>query len=108
MMLDCIMLTGHGALSFGDHAYPPNSATVSIDGVVYGKGLGSSKKHAKTEAALQTLEILIPDFKEALGEDIAGASNSSSTELNELPDVSFFDSLRSDHCPNFALVTFVL
>ena len=67
---------------------------MSIDGVVHGKGLGSSKKHAKTEAARQTLEILIPDFKETLGEDIAGATNSSSTALNELPDVSFFDPYR--------------
>ena len=67
---------------------------MSIDGVVHGKGLGSSKKHAKTEAARQTLEILIPDFKETLGEDIAGATNSTSTALNELPDVSFFDPYR--------------
>ena len=56
--------------------------------------MGSSKKHAKTEACRQTLEILIPDFKETLGEDIAGATNSSSTALNELPDVSFFDPYR--------------
>jgi len=77
-----------------ESAATPYSATVSIDGVVHGKGLGSSKKHAKTEAARQTLEILIPDFKETLGEDIAGATNSTSTALNELPDVSFFDPYR--------------
>ena len=29
----------------------------------YGKGLGSSKKVAKSEAARLTLEILIPEFK---------------------------------------------
>ena len=31
-----------------------------------GAGIGSSKKYAKTEAARQTLEILIPEFKKLL------------------------------------------
>ncbi len=39
------------------------SATIEINGVEYGKGLGSSKKIAKSEAARLTLEILIPEFK---------------------------------------------
>ena len=65
------------------------SATVLIDGVEYGKGVGSSKKFAKSEAARQTLEILIPEFKDTLGKELAGNSNA----LNELPDVSvsFFE-----------------
>merc|ERR1719376_178036 len=68
----------------------PYSATVLIDGAEYGKGVGSSKKLAKSEAARQTLEILIPDFKDVLGPELAGSSNS----LNNLPDVSYFDSTR--------------
>jgi hypothetical protein len=32
--------------------------------VEYGKGFGSSKKVAKSEAARLTLEILIPEFKD--------------------------------------------
>ena len=77
----------------------PYSATVLIDGVEYGKGVGSSKKCAKTEAARQTLEILIPEFKDTLGKELAaagpgGAAGAGASSLNELPDVSYFDSLR--------------
>ena len=55
----------------------------------YGKGLGSSKKLAKSEAARKTLEILIPELKDEF-------SNKSSAESN-LPDISLFDNLRIDH-----------
>ena len=36
---------------------------MEIDGIKYAKGVGSSKKEAKSEAARLTLEILIPEFK---------------------------------------------
>lgn len=50
----------------------------------YGKGVGSSKKQAKSEAARLTLEILIPDFKATIEKDMSGNPNN----LNDLPDVS--------------------
>ena len=42
------------------------SATVKINGKDYGKGDGSSKKEAKSEAARKTLEIFIPELKNKL------------------------------------------
>jgi len=42
------------------------SAVVEINGIEYGRGVGSSKKEAKSEAARLTLEILIPEFKDNL------------------------------------------
>jgi hypothetical protein len=44
------------------------SATILIKGIVYGRGVGSSKKLAKTEAAKKTLDILIPDLIRQLEE----------------------------------------
>ena len=44
----------------------PYSAVVVINGIEYGRGVGSSKKEAKSEAARLTLEILIPEFKNNL------------------------------------------
>ena len=63
---------------------------MSLGDIEYGKGVGTSKKQAKSEAARVTLEILMPDFKKEIGPEIQGGSST----LNELPDVSFFDSLR--------------
>ena len=61
-----------------------------LDGIKYGTGYGTSKKQAKSEAAHRTLEVLIPNFKNELGSQIQGGSSS----LNEVPDVSYFDTLR--------------
>ena len=44
----------------------PYSASVIINGIEYGRGVGSSKKEAKSEAARKTLEIFIPEFKNYL------------------------------------------
>ena len=44
----------------------PYSAVVKINGIEYGRGVGSSKKEAKSEAARKTLEIFIPEFKKYL------------------------------------------
>jgi len=41
----------------------PYSATVVLNDVQYGVGLGNSKKQAKLNAAQATLDILIPDMK---------------------------------------------
>jgi hypothetical protein len=42
------------------------SATIEINSVEYGKGFGTSKKIAKSEAARLTLELLIPEFKKVV------------------------------------------
>ena len=44
----------------------PYAAVVVINGIEHGRGMGSSKKEAKSEAARKTLELLIPDFKKLL------------------------------------------
>lgn len=49
-----------------ENAATPYSATVLINGMHYGTGVGSSKKAAKAEAAKATLEVLIPQMKEKI------------------------------------------
>lgn len=49
-------------ISIKENVSKPYSATVFINDVEYGKGFGSSKKEAKTEAARASLNILIPDL----------------------------------------------
>jgi microprocessor complex subunit DGCR8 len=49
-----------------ENAATPYSATVLINGMQYGTGVGSSKKAAKAEAAKATLEVLIPQMKEKI------------------------------------------
>ena len=44
----------------------PYAAIVVINGIEHGRGMGGSKKEAKSEAARKTLELLIPDFKKLL------------------------------------------
>lgn len=65
----------------------PYSAVVVINGIEYGRGVGSSKKEAKSEAARLTLEILIPEFKNHLV-----AKNGYVTK--EAVDLSFFEDIR--------------
>ena len=60
-----------------------------LENIEYGKGVGTSKKQAKSEAARVTLEILIPNFMKEIGPEIQGGSST----LNELPDVSYFDKI---------------
>lgn len=47
----------------------PYSATVSINKMKYGTGVGTSKKQAKAEAAKMTLEILIPEMRQKIEND---------------------------------------
>ena len=49
-----------------DNAATPYAAIVHINKIEYGRGTGSSKKIAKSEAAKRTLEMLIPDIKVAV------------------------------------------
>ncbi|XP_025191385.1 microprocessor complex subunit DGCR8-like isoform X1 [Melanaphis sacchari] len=46
-----------------ENARYPYLATVILDGMQYGIGIGSSKKQAKLDAARATLEILLPSVK---------------------------------------------
>nr|QEI10606.1 pasha [Myzus persicae] len=48
----------------------PYSATVVLNDVQYGVGLGNSKKQAKLNAAQATLDILIPEMKNKIDSDI--------------------------------------
>jgi len=71
-----------------DNAATPYAAIVHINKIEYGRGTGSSKKIAKSEAAKRTLEMLIPDIKDKLPA-MGGAE-----EAGEGPDLSFFDDIR--------------
>lgn len=48
----------------------PYSATVVLNDVQYGVGVGNSKKQAKLNAAQATLDILIPEMKNKIDSDI--------------------------------------
>lgn len=49
-----------------ENAATPYSATVSINDLKYGTGFGTSKKQAKSEAARETLEVLIPEMRDKI------------------------------------------
>lgn len=49
-----------------ENAATPYAATVSINDLKYGSGYGTSKRQAKSEAARETLEILIPEMKDKI------------------------------------------
>ncbi|TDG48444.1 hypothetical protein AWZ03_005189 [Drosophila navojoa] len=74
------------------NAATPYSATVSVNNLKYGTGYGTSKKQAKSEAARETLEILIPDVKDK----ITGNNKDSKTGTAKKPqsDLSVFDDIR--------------
>lgn len=63
------------------NAATPYSATVSVNNLKYGTGYGTSKKQAKSEAARETLEILIPDVKDK----ITGNNKDSKTGTAKKP-----------------------
>lgn len=48
------------------NAATPYAAIVSINELKYGTGYGTSKRQAKSEAARETLEILIPEMKDKI------------------------------------------
>lgn len=74
-----------------ENAATPYSATVAINGLKYGTGYGTSKKQAKSEAARETLEILIPQMKDKItGDKEASSSNSRSS----YHDLSVFDEIK--------------
>lgn len=96
-----------------ENAATPYSATVSINDLKYGTGFGTSKKQAKSEAARETLEALIPEMRDKIkvpgsetqskatengGTSVANGEvgqTSASSEANAYnKDVSVFDEIR--------------
>nr|CAG4643157.1 EOG090X04U5 [Ilyocryptus agilis] len=75
-----------------ENAATPYSATVLINGMQYGTGVGSSKKSAKAEAAKATLEVLIPQMKEKILDETE-PGNKGPTHQSDL-DLSFFNDVR--------------
>lgn len=67
-----------------ENAATPYSATVSINDLKYGTGYGTSKKQAKSDAARETLEILIPEMKDK----ITGIKQDKNVPKNSHKDLS--------------------
>ncbi|XP_039440363.1 microprocessor complex subunit DGCR8 [Culex pipiens pallens] len=86
-----------------ENAATPYSATVSINELKYGTGYGTSKKQAKSEAARETLEILIPDMKDKItskdgkkdGQNGTGATSSEqqAADAGNRRNLSVFDEI---------------
>lgn len=74
-----------------ENAATPYAATVSINNLKYGTGFGTSKKQAKSEAARETLEILIPEMRDKISADKSTSTNSSAQQYK---DLSVFDEIR--------------
>jgi microprocessor complex subunit DGCR8 len=78
-----------------ENSATPYSATVSINNLKYGTGYGTSKKQAKSEAARETLEVLIPEMREKItGLDKNQLATSSSKSTTVAQDLSVFDEIR--------------
>lgn len=73
-----------------DNAATPYSAIVSINDLKYGTGYGSSKKQAKSEAARETLEILIPEMRDK----ITGVAKEKGFNDTTVHDLSVFDEIK--------------
>ncbi|XP_065073946.1 microprocessor complex subunit DGCR8 [Ochlerotatus camptorhynchus] len=78
-----------------ENAATPYSATVSINELKYGTGYGTSKKQAKSEAARETLEILIPDMKDKItSKDNKKDQNGTAEQQPEARNLSVFDEIK--------------
>ncbi|XP_062563002.1 microprocessor complex subunit DGCR8 [Armigeres subalbatus] len=78
-----------------ENAATPYSATVSINELKYGTGYGTSKKQAKSEAARETLEILIPDMKDKItSKDSKKDQNGAAEQQPEARNLSVFDEIK--------------
>lgn len=80
-----------------ENSATPYLATVSINSLKYGTGYGTSKKQAKSEAARETLEILIPEMREKISgvDKTPGAAVSTTASNNaQSQDLSVFDEIR--------------
>lgn len=72
-----------------DNAATPYSAVVSINELKYGTGYGTSKKQAKSEAARETLEILIPEMRDKIS-----GSAGRKDKKDASHDLSVFDEIK--------------
>ncbi|KAG5682513.1 hypothetical protein PVAND_011862 [Polypedilum vanderplanki] len=84
-----------------ENSATPYSATVSINNLKYGTGYGTSKKQAKSEAARETLEVLIPEMREKItgldknNQSTPGtAKSTASASTTVAQDLSVFDEIR--------------
>uniref|UniRef100_A0A182LTR4 DRBM domain-containing protein n=1 Tax=Anopheles culicifacies TaxID=139723 RepID=A0A182LTR4_9DIPT len=80
-----------------ENAATPYSATVTINDLKYGTGYGTSKKQAKSEAARETLEILIPDMKDKItSKDSKSTTNGNGSQQlsSDLRELSVFDEIK--------------
>ncbi|XP_055853781.1 microprocessor complex subunit DGCR8 [Episyrphus balteatus] len=73
-----------------ENAATPYAATVSINDLKYGTGYGTSKKQAKSDAARETLEILIPEMKDK----ITGIKTDKVATKPNYKDLSVFDDIK--------------
>ncbi|ALC45974.1 pasha [Drosophila busckii] len=98
------------------NAATPYSATVSVNNLKYGTGYGTSKKQAKSEAARETLEILIPDVKDKITgnnkDQKSGIAKKSQNDLSVFDDIRIEDPRVTEFCnkttepsPNAILLT---
>ncbi|XP_077291316.1 microprocessor complex subunit partner of drosha isoform X2 [Arctopsyche grandis] len=79
----------------------PYSATVSINGIRYGVGYGTSKRLAKSAAAKASIEILIPEMREKINNDneLNGtASRTYDQDLAFFDDIMIEDPRVADFC----------
>ncbi|XP_034255865.1 microprocessor complex subunit DGCR8 [Thrips palmi] len=83
----------------------PYSATVSINKMKYGTGVGTSKKQAKAEAAKMTLEILIPEMRQKIENDSYKGGRGPGRVQHS--DLSFFDDIKIEdpRVPEFCAKT---
>ncbi|XP_052901646.1 microprocessor complex subunit DGCR8 [Anopheles moucheti] len=80
-----------------ENAATPYAATVTINDLKYGMGYGTSKKQAKSEAARETLEILIPDMKDKItSKESKSSTNGSGSQQqsSDLRELSVFDEIK--------------
>lgn len=82
-----------------ENSATPYSATVSINNLKYGTGYGTSKKQAKSEAARETLEVLIPEMREKItgldkNNQSTSVGNKSTASASSAQDLSVFDEIR--------------
>ncbi|XP_050524933.1 microprocessor complex subunit DGCR8-like [Daktulosphaira vitifoliae] len=76
-----------------ENARYPYLATVILDGMQYGVGIGSSKKQAKLDAARATLEILLPSVKDRIQVNRRHAMNERQGNSN-FGGATLFDELN--------------
>lgn len=75
-----------------ENASTPYSATVSINDMKYCTGFGTSKKQAKSEAARETLEVMIPEMRDKITSEKQKTFNASKQESYK--DLSVFDEIK--------------